>query len=116
TRELWIGQPIRGHLVGYPSVDVKSVGAGGGSIARVDAGGLLHVGPASAGAVPGPVCYGRGGIEPTVTDASVVLGYLDPEFFLGGAMVLDRGAAEAAIRQQVAGPLDLNIEEAAAQI
>jgi N-methylhydantoinase A len=102
--------------VGYPSVDVKSVGAGGGSIARVDGGGLLHVGPASAGAVPGPVCYGCGGTEPTVTDASVVLGYLDPEFFLGGAMVLDHRAAETAIREQVAAPLGLGIEEAAAQI
>ncbi len=113
TRELWIGQPTRGHLVGYPSVDVKSVGAGGGSIARVDNGGLLHVGPMSAGAVPGPVCYGRGGVEPTVTDATVVLGYLDPDFFLGGSMPLDRPAAEAAIRTKVADPLGISVEDAA---
>lgn len=113
TRELWIGQPTRGHLVGYPSVEVKSVGAGGGSIARVDAGGLLHVGPESAGAVPGPVCYGRGGTRPTVTDASLVLGFLDPEFFLGGAMKLDLAGARAAIERDVATPLGISVEEAA---
>lgn len=113
TRELWIGQPTRGHLVGYPSVEVKSVGAGGGSIASVDAGGLLHVGPMSAGAVPGPVCYGRGGTLPTVTDASVVLGYLDPDFFLGGAMKLDRAAAWLAIETHVAKPLGISVEDAA---
>ncbi len=113
TRELWIGQPTRGHLVGYPSVDVKSIGAGGGSIARVDAGGLLHVGPMSAGAVPGPVCYGNGGTEPTVTDATVVLGYLDPDFFLGGAMKLDRDAAYRVVAEKVAKPLGLAVEEAA---
>ncbi|MFV3131612.1 hydantoinase/oxoprolinase family protein [Niveispirillum sp. KHB5.9] len=113
TRELWIGQPTRGHLVGYPSVEVKSVGAGGGSIARVDAGGLLHVGPESAGAVPGPVCYGRGGILPTVTDAAITLGFLDPDFFLGGAMKLDRDAARAAIDLHVARPLGVTVEEAA---
>jgi N-methylhydantoinase A len=113
TRELWIGERFRGHLVGYPSVDVKSVGAGGGSIARVDAGGLLHVGPASAGSVPGPVCYGRGGSEPTVTDAAVVLGYIDPEFFLGGAMRLDRAGAAQAIAGKVAQPLGVSVEKAA---
>jgi N-methylhydantoinase A len=113
TRELWIGERFRGHLVGYPSVDVKSVGAGGGSIARVDAGGLLHVGPASAGSVPGPACYGRGGSEPTVTDAAVVLGYVDPDFFLGGAMRLDRAAAEHAISIKVAQQLRESVEEAA---
>ncbi|MDA5194398.1 hydantoinase/oxoprolinase family protein [Govanella unica] len=113
TRELWIGQPTRGNLVGYPSVEVKSVGAGGGSIASVDAGGLLHVGPMSAGAQPGPVCYGRGGTLPTVTDASVVLGYLDPDFFLGGAMKLDREAAARAIEIHVAQPLQVSVEEAA---
>ncbi len=113
TRELWIGQPTRGHLVGYPSVEVKSVGAGGGSIACVDAGGLLHVGPESAGAVPGPVCYGRGGTLPTVTDAALVLGFLDPDFFLGGAMKLDRAGAEAAIREHVAEPLEVAVEDAA---
>ncbi len=116
TRELWVGQPLRGHLIGYPSVEVKSVGAGGGSIAHVDGGGLLGVGPQSAGAVPGPVCYGRGGSKPTVTDASVALGYVDPDFFLGGAIKLDRSGAIAAIEQHVAQPLDVSIEEAAWRI
>jgi N-methylhydantoinase A len=116
TRELWIGQPLRGHLVGYPSVEVKSVGAGGGSIAHVDAGGLLGVGPQSAGANPGPVCYSRGGTLPTVTDASVALGYVDPDFFLGGAIKLDRPGAIAAIKAHVADPLGLPVEEAAWRI
>ena len=84
-------------MTGMPSVDTKSIGAGGGSIAWIDEGGLLHVGPISAGAVPGPVAYGRGGSRPTVTDAAVVLGYIDPAHFLGGRMPLDRKAAEAAI-------------------
>ena len=74
TRETWIGQPFRGHMTGFPSIDIKSVGAGGGSIARVDSGGILHVGPQSAGADPGPVCYNMGGTEPTLTDAALVLG------------------------------------------
>lgn len=113
TRDLWIGQPYRGHLAGYPSVDVKSVGAGGGSIARIDAAGLLHVGPESAGSTPGPACYGRGGTRPTVTDACVVLGYIDPDFFLGGKMKLDAEAADAAIARDVAGPLGVSVAEAA---
>ncbi|PKP72194.1 MAG: 5-oxoprolinase [Alphaproteobacteria bacterium HGW-Alphaproteobacteria-5] len=112
TRELWIGPRLLGHLVGYPSVEVKSVGAGGGSIARVDAGGLLQVGPQSAGATPGPVCYGRGGTLPTVTDASVALGYVDPDFFLGGKIKLDQGAAVRAIEEHVARPLGLSVDEA----
>jgi N-methylhydantoinase A len=113
TRDLWIGQPYRGHLAGFPSVDVKSVGAGGGSLARIDSAGLLHVGPQSAGARPGPACYGRGGTAPTVTDASVVLGHIDPDFFLGGAMMLDSAAAHSAIERVVAGPLGIGVEEAA---
>lgn len=84
-----MGPRYIGHMTGFPSVDVRSVGAGGGSIAWADQHGLLHVGPRSAGADPGPICYGRGGTEPTVTDACLVLGYLDPEYFLGGAMALD---------------------------
>ncbi len=88
---------VAGERVALPSLDIVSIGAGGGSIARVDAGGVLHVGPESAGAQPGPACYGRGGTEPTVTDASVVLGLLDAENFLGGATKLDRPAAERAV-------------------
>ncbi len=114
TRETWIGQPYRGHMTGCPSIDIKSVGAGGGSIARVDEGDILLVGPQSAGAVPGPVCYGTGGTEPTLTDACVVLGYLDPKFFLGGAMRLDVKAAKQAIKAKVAKPLGLSVMQAAA--
>jgi N-methylhydantoinase A len=116
TRETWIGQPFRGHMTGFPSIDIKSVGAGGGSIARVDSGGILHVGPASAGAVPGPVCYGAGGTEPTLTDACLVLGFLDPDFFLGGKMKLDAAASARAIQEKVARPLGLGLKEAAAAI
>ena len=84
-------------MLGIPKVDVRSVGAGGGSIAHVDAGGLLRVGPESAGADPGPACYGLGGMRPTVTDADVVLGIIDPDYFLGGRMRLDKAAAEKAV-------------------
>ncbi|MEQ8346927.1 MAG: hydantoinase/oxoprolinase family protein [Sneathiellaceae bacterium] len=84
-------------MLGLPKVDVRSIGAGGGSIAWVDAGGLLRVGPQSAGAQPGPACYGRGGGEATVTDADVVLGIIDPDYFLGGSMAIDRDAAVAAV-------------------
>ena len=83
--------------VALPSLDIHTLGAGGGSLARVDAGGILHVGPESAGADPGPACYGKGGTGATVTDANVVLGFLDPGNFLGGRIGLDRRAAEAAI-------------------
>jgi N-methylhydantoinase A len=113
SRETWIGPPYRGLMIGFPWVDVKSVGAGGGSIAWVDSGGLLHVGPRSAGAAPGPVAYGRGGTQPTVTDASVVLGHIDPDFFLGGAMKLDRDRAANAIRDIVAEPLGIDVANAA---
>ncbi len=116
ARETWIGQPYRGHMTGFPSIDVKSVGAGGGSIASVDSGGLLSVGPRSAGAVPGPVCYGQGGTEPTVTDAALVLGYIDADNFLGGAIKLDRAAARAAIERAVAKPLNRSVEDAAIAI
>jgi N-methylhydantoinase A len=116
TRESWIGRPYFGHMTGFPSVDVRSVGAGGGSIAWVDRGGLLHVGPDSAGADPGPVCYGRGGTRPTTTDACLVLGFLDPEYFLGGRATLDHDAARAAIRRDIGEPLGLDEREAAAAI
>jgi len=88
---------IAGHTIALNSLDIVSIGAGGGSIARVDTGGILHVGPQSAGALPGPACYGAGGFLATVTDANLVLGYLDPASFLGGRRKLDRAAAEAAI-------------------
>jgi N-methylhydantoinase A/oxoprolinase/acetone carboxylase beta subunit len=96
-----------------PVVELIEIGAGGGSIAHVDRMGLPKVGPESAGSEPGPACYGRGGDRPTVTDANLVLGYLDAGYFLGGAMPLDRGAAEAAIRRHVAEPLRLSLTEAA---
>ena len=102
------GLPIK-----LPVIEMIEIGAGGGSIARIDALGLLKVGPDSAGADPGPACYGRGGERPTVTDADLVLGYLDPGFFLGGAMSLDVEAAREAIRRDVAEPLGLSVEEAA---
>ncbi len=101
------GLPIRA-----PVIDMIEIGAGGGSIARVDPLGLLKVGPSSAGADPGPACYGLGGVEPTVTDANLLLGYLDPGFFLGGRMRLDPAAAGAAIAR-VAGPLELTPLDAA---
>jgi N-methylhydantoinase A len=91
------GRGIGGHRLALNSLDIVSLGAGGGSIGRVDTGGILHVGPDSAGAVPGPACYGRGGTEPTVTDANLALGYLDPAHFLGGTARLDAAAANAAL-------------------
>lgn len=103
---------IHDDSLGIPKVDVRSVGAGGGSIAFVDAGGLLHVGPQSAGARPGPACYDAGGTEPTVTDANVVLGMVDPDYFLGGKMKLRRDLAERAIKG-VSDRLGSSVEEAA---
>ncbi len=102
-----------GLPINLPVIEMIEIGAGGGSIARIDALGLLKVGPDSAGADPGPVCYGRGGTEPTVTDADLVLGYLDPGFFLGGAMALDVEGAREAIRRVIAEPLEISIEDAA---
>jgi len=102
------GYPIR-----TPVVDLVEIGAGGGSIAWVDSGGALRVGPHSAGADPGPVCYGLGGTEPTITDANLVLGRLDPDYFAGGDMQLDLKGARNAIKTQCADPLGISIEEAA---
>jgi N-methylhydantoinase A len=116
TRETLVGDPTYGYMTGFPSVDVRSVGAGGGSIAWVDEGGLLHVGPASAGAEPGPACYGRGGVRPTVTDACLLLGYIDPDYFLGGEMAISPELAQAALERDVAGPLDLGLHEAASAV
>jgi N-methylhydantoinase A len=103
---------ILGYAAKVSSIDVRSVGAGGGSIARVDSGGRLHVGPASAGAVPGPMCYGKGGSEPTVTDAAVVCGLIDPERFAGGEIALDVELARLGV-VEVADRLGLSIEVAA---
>jgi len=102
------GTPVR-----VPVIDMIEIGVGGGSIARVNRLGLLEVGPDSAGADPGPACYGLGGTHPTVTDADLVLGYLDPGYFLGGRMELDLAAARDAIERDVAGPLSMSVEDAA---
>ena len=104
---------IDGLPVRLPMMEIRTVGAGGGSIAWIDPGGALHVGPRSAGASPGPVAYGQGGEEPAVTDANVALGRIDPDFFLGGAMRLDRAAAERAIAGRIGEPLGLSMEAAA---
>jgi N-methylhydantoinase A len=113
TAETWLGGRWIGHITGIRSVDVKSIGAGGGSIVWIDPGGLLRVGPQSAGADPGPACYARGGTLPTVTDAAVVLGWIDPDSFLGGRLPLDADAARRALEDGVAEPLGLGVEEAA---
>ncbi len=107
------GRSGGGYPIRTPVIDLVEIGAGGGSIAWVDPGGVLRVGPQSAGADPGPVCYGRGGKEPTVTDANLVLGRLNPHYFLGGEVPLDPEAAHEAIRKRIAAPLDLDVVEAA---
>ncbi|MGH3355326.1 MAG: hydantoinase/oxoprolinase family protein, partial [Nocardioidaceae bacterium] len=104
---------IGGRDIAVPMLDINTVSAGGGTVASVDAQGALHVGPQSAGADPGPACYGRGGHRPTVTDADVVLGYLSPGWLLGGAMSIDADEAERAIRSQVAEPLGIDVLRAA---
>ncbi|WP_334176625.1 hydantoinase/oxoprolinase family protein, partial [Pseudoxanthobacter sp.] len=115
TRDTWLGPMYTGDLLGISAVDMRSIGAGGGSIAWIDEGGLMRVGPQSAGAEPGPACYGRGGTLPTVSDAATVLGYFDPDYFLGGRMTLDVEAARKAIAT-VAGRIGLSVEEAAFRI
>jgi len=114
------GQPLissEGRLDGYavrvPMVDVNAIGAGGGSIAWLDAARSLRVGPRSAGSEPGPACYGWGGLDPTVTDASIVLGYIDPDYFAGGTMKLDAERAHASIEVKIAKPLGMSVEQAA---
>src|SRR5207302_787419 len=97
-----------------PAIVLAEVGAGGGSILWIDAGGALQIGPHSAGAVPGPVCYDQGGEEPTVTDANVVLGYINPAQLVGGAVKLDADKARPAIADRLARPLGMSVEEAAA--
>lgn len=105
--------PGSGYPILAPSVDLVEVGAGGGSIAWRDAGGLMRVGPQSAGSHPGPVCYGLGGTEPTLTDANLILGRLSPDFFLGGEMTLDVTAARQSIEKRLATPFGMSITEAA---
>jgi N-methylhydantoinase A len=114
------GQPVlrtQGSIAGFPvrvpMVDVNAIGAGGGSIAWIDGAGGLRVGPRSAGSEPGPACYGRGGQDATVTDASVVLGWLDAAYFAGGSVLLDPALARDVIARRVAGPLGLSVEDAA---
>ncbi len=111
TNDTWIGQ----ERVAVPMIDVKTFGAGGGSIAWIDQEGILNVGPQSAGASPGPACYGRGGDKPTVTDADLVLGYLNPEYFLGGEIKLDIEASNKAMKK-LADQLNVDVMEAAQAI
>ena len=102
-----------GYMLKLPAIDLAEVGAGGGSICRLDSAGAPKVGPESAGAAPGPVCYGRGGMAPTITDCNLVLGYLDPGGLTGGTMRLDLEAARTAVQRDLAGPLGMSVEEAA---
>ena len=104
---------VGGHRVALPTLDIHTIGAGGGSIARVDEGGLLTVGPQSAGSDPGPASYGRGGSRPTVTDADLLLGYLDPQMFAGGDIPLDVERARTTMADQVGEPLGLSVQQAA---
>ena len=108
-----IGDPASGQPMQLPVVDIVEVGAGGGSIAWLDANRSIHVGPQSAGADPGPVCYGKGSLDPVVTDANLVLGRLNPKRFLNGGMPLDIAASERAIKKTIADPLGLSVREAA---
>ena len=112
TKETWLGKERLGEQIGLPMVDIRSLGAGGGSIAWVDEGGMLHVGPQSAKSEPGPACYGRGGNEATVTDAAVVLGYIDPDNFLGGTMKLDAQAAREVVTR-LAGQIRMSLLDTA---
>ncbi len=107
---------IAGYRIAKPMIDINTIGAGGGSIAWLDKGGMLKVGPASAGSDPGPVCYGLGGDKPTVTDANLVLGYLNKDYFLGGEMKVDLDKAKEALKREIADPLGMEETEAAAGI
>lgn len=112
TNETWLGGRWIGNITGTRAVDIKSIGAGGGSIAWIDSGGLLKVGPNSAGSSPGPACYGKGGLDPTVTDAALILGYLESSNFMDGTLRLNVGASRKAF-EHVAEMLGMNIEEVA---
>ncbi len=121
ARDYEVGGPVSvssrlvrggGYLLRIPMIDISEVGAGGGSIAAIDAGGALRVGPRSAGAAPGPACYGLGNVQPTVTDANLVLGFLHDGSLAGGALSVDRGLAEAAVQSAVAGPGSMALQDA----
>jgi N-methylhydantoinase A len=107
---------IARRQIDVPALDMTTISAGGGSIAWIDGGGFLNVGPQSAGADPGPACYGRGGTRPTVTDADIVCGYLNPDYFLGGEQKLDIAASRAALKTHIADPLKMDVLAAAAGI
>ena len=107
---------VAGYKLLLPVVDIETIGAGGGSIAWIDSGDAMQVGPQSAGAHPGPICYGRGGTEPTVTDAAVSLGLIDPAYFLGGELQLDVAAADRGIAERLADPLGLSPEDTASGV
>lgn len=120
--EYEVGSPVsastrlvrgNGYLLRIPVIDISEVGAGGGSLASIDPGGSLRVGPRSAGAVPGPACYGRGNDRPTVTDANLAMGWIDPDSLAGGSMRVDRALAEAAIARDIAKPTGLSLADAA---
>jgi N-methylhydantoinase A len=113
TSHYYVGGYVSGHPMMLPVVDIVEVGNGGGSIAWIDPAGGLKVGPQSAGAAPGPACYGQDGIEPTVTDANLIVGRIDPEYFLGSGIRLQRDQAAAAITEKIAKPLGMTLEEAA---
>lgn len=104
---------VSGHPVLTPMIDLVTIGAGGGSVAHIDEAGAFHVGPRSAGSEPGPACYGRGGIEPTVTDAQIVLGRLDPDMALGGDLKLDASLSYKAIEEKIAKPMGMTVKDAA---
>jgi len=113
TSSYYVGGYVTGHPMMLPVVDIVEVGNGGGSIAWIDPAGGLKVGPASAGAEPGPACYGKGGVEPTVTDANLIAGRIDPEYFLGSGIRLQRDQAAVAIMEKVGRPLHMSLEDAA---
>lgn len=110
TKEFWVDEK---YFVGVPIINLVEVGAGGGSIAWIDRGGALNVGPQSAGSEPGPVCYGRGGTQPTVTDSNLVLGYLNPDYFLGGEMKIDAESAKQVLKEAVCSQFGINAADAA---
>ena len=113
TSSYYVGGYVTGHPMMLPVVDIVEVGNGGGSIAWIDPAGGLKIGPQSAGAAPGPACYGKGGSDPTVTDANLIVGRIDPEYFLGSGIRLQRDKAAAAITNKIAWPLGMSLEEAA---